>query len=102
MSNPVVASLTIMATIMAVVGVAAGIAIGLLQSRSDRATAVRLEDESVWVGNDRIVVASIARIDVAPLYDVAPADDLWIIRGDADRHLSFFSKAPGAKAVLLA
>ena len=52
------------------------------------------------VGINRLPLSSISRISIAPLYDVAPADDLWILEDKDGSKLSFFSRAPGASAVL--
>lgn len=79
-----------------------GVLIRRLESKHLRATAVRIEDEAVVVGRDIINIASIIRIEVAPMYDVAPADDVWIFRDDGGGKLSFFGRDSGATTVLRA
>lgn len=87
------------------VGAAAGIFIGVaiwLRSKRSRAPAVRMEGGTLFVESGSIAIGSIERIGIAPMYDVAPADDLWTIRDRDGRQLSFFGRDPGAREVLVA
>jgi hypothetical protein len=71
-------------------------------SHRARAPAVRIDDGAVCVRNESLPLASIVHVGIAPLYDVAPADDLWMLRDREGRCVSFFGKDPGAKEVLAA
>lgn len=87
------------------VGAAAGIFVGAalwLRSRRSRAPAVRMEGGTLFVESGSIPMESIVHIGIAPMYDVAPADDLWTIRDGDGRTLSFFGRDPGAKEALAA
>jgi hypothetical protein len=86
--------------IVVLTAVAAGTWIWWLQARHTRSSTVRIEEGAVIAGTVSIDIASIVRIEVAPMYDVAPADDLWTLRDDHETHLSFLGRDPGAEAVL--
>ena len=86
-----------------ILGVIAGIAITaiILWSRANqRQLTVRVQDNILYVGSDRLSISDIARIDIAPLYDVAPADDLWIFEGTSGNKISFFNRYPGVSLAL--
>ena len=79
------------------------IAIGLLvwaSHASKHRRSVNVNCGVLSVGRERVILSLISRISIAPLYDVAPADDLWILEDKDGSKLSFFSRAPGASAVL--
>ena len=61
---------------------------------------VRIKGNVLCVGKEELPIAAITRVDIAPLYDVAPADDLWIFVGAGESNLSFFNRDPGAGAAL--
>lgn len=61
---------------------------------------VRIKDNLLCVGKKELLIAAVVRVDIAPLYDVAPADDLWIFVGADGSNISFFNRAPGAGAAL--
>jgi hypothetical protein len=48
----------------------------------------------------RIRISDIRIIEVAGLWDVAPADDCWILKGHSDSSMSFLSRRPGALVLL--
>lgn len=61
---------------------------------------VRIDDNILRVGKETLPIAEIIRVDIASLYDVAPADDLWIFVGAGENNISFFNRSPGAGATL--
>ena len=82
---------------------AAPIAIGLLVwalHASKHRQSVNVSRGVLSVGLERLALSSISRISIAPLYDVAPADDLWILEDKDGSKLSFLSRALGANAAL--
>lgn len=66
----------------------------------ERARFVKVDGGGLFVGKDHLVLSEISRIDIAPLYDVAPADDLWMFEGAKEENISFFNRAPGATVAL--
>jgi hypothetical protein len=73
-----------------------------LQARELRELMVAVQASEVVVGPKRMPTRSIARIDIAPLYDVAPADDLWVLADEQGTEIFFFGRDPGAPVALAA
>lgn len=72
--------------------------------RSLRLHAVRSDGQFVYVGSRRkakkLAWTDITEISIAPLYDVAPFDDCWLLRGKNTESVGFLGQATGAAAVL--
>jgi hypothetical protein len=78
-----------------------GVAAAIWAARAyENRRTVRIERNILCVGKDELPIAAITRVDIAPMYDVAPADDLWIFVGAGKTNISFFNRAPGAGAAL--
>jgi hypothetical protein len=67
---------------------------------NERKINVSVQNNILYVGRNRLPISDITRIDIAPLYDVAPADDLWIFEGSSENKISFFNRDPGASSAL--
>lgn len=61
---------------------------------------VKVQRGELFVGKNHLALSVISRIEIAPLYDVPPADDLWMFEGTKDEKVSFFNRDPGAAAAL--
>ncbi|KAB0599113.1 hypothetical protein [Cupriavidus pauculus] len=73
--------------------------------RSSRLEAVRSDEQFVYVGRGRrkakkLAWKDITEISIAPLYDVAPADDCWLLRGKSTDSVGFLGREIGAAVVL--
>lgn len=72
--------------------------------RISRLHAVRSDGQFVYVGSRRktqkLAWTDITEISIAPLYDVPPGDDCWLLRGRNAESLGFLGRATGAAAVL--
>ena len=78
-----------------------GVAAAIWATRAyENRRAVKVKDNILSVGNEKLPIAAITRVDIAPMYDVAPADDLWIFVGAGESNISFFNRDPGAGAAL--
>jgi hypothetical protein len=64
------------------------------------APRVCLSGALLHVGKQSLPVASIQRVAIAPLYDVAPADDLWCFADGAAHELTFCNRDTGAREAL--
>src|SRR6476660_7604304 len=86
--------------IVGVIGIIAITAIISWSRAQQRQLTVSVKDNILYVGSDRLSISDIARIDLTPLYDVPPADDLWIIAGNSGNKISFFNRYPGVSSAL--
>ncbi|MBR8653202.1 hypothetical protein KDH83_07730 [Achromobacter sp. Marseille-Q0513] len=72
--------------------------------RRMKSDSVRVDGQFVYVGSTRkakkLAWADIVEISIVPLYDVAPADDCWLLQGKTAEHIGFFGRDNGAAAVL--
>lgn len=72
--------------------------------RNSKVVWVRMDGELICVGIGKkaqsVAWKDIGEISVAPLHDVHPFDDLWILDGQDGTSVSFLDGAPGASTVL--
>lgn len=86
--------------IVGVIGTIGITAIILWFRATEKQITVSVQDDVLYVGRARLPISTITRIDIAPLYDVAPADDLWIFESRSGSKLFFLNRDPGVSVTL--
>jgi hypothetical protein len=94
-----------MATLLVPLAILGLIGIGALVmalKREERERTVRVQGGLLHAGKQQIALDEITSVTISPLYDVAPADDLWTFAADGRRVVWFFNRDHGASESLKA
>jgi hypothetical protein len=92
--------MSILVTILALTTAAGIMALIWYVKLLEKRHAIKVERGLLFVGNAHLAISNISQIEIAPLYDVPPADDLWIVTDTNGNKLSFFNRDLGASAAL--